>query len=128
MSALGDLRARVASVLAPLDEDWQVNAGPVDAIVPPAFIIVFADPLLTPVAACSFTARLAVICAAARIEPTPGYEQLEAMLDAALPALTGAGLPIVQVGAAFPYEHGGLSYQAARITLAQPLQLPGGTP
>lgn len=128
MSALGDLRAQVAGALAPLSEDWQVHAGPVDAIEPPAFIVVWADPMLTPATACNYAARLQIICAAARMDPLPGYEQIEAMLEAALPALAAAGLPIVQAGGSFPYEHGGLQYQAVRITLAHPVTLNGGTP
>lgn len=127
MSATGDLRARVAAALEPLSDDWPVHSAPVDAITPPCFVLTWPDPWLVPLAVCSFSARLQVICAAARIDPEPGYEQLEAMLELALPALRAARLPLEQVGGVAPFEVGGLQYQAARLIVLQPLQI-GDTP
>ncbi|HKE67428.1 MAG TPA: hypothetical protein VKB59_22710, partial [Micromonosporaceae bacterium] len=118
-----EFRARVAAVLEPLSEDWSTHAGPVDAISPPAFVCTWADPWLVPLAVCSYTARLAVICAAARLDPEPGYEQLEQMIAAALPALQAAGIPFVQLAGVAPFECGALQYQAARLICASPITL-----
>ena len=127
MGTLADLRERVAGVLVPLNADWIVHAGPVDAISPPAFVVVWPDPWLATTTACFYRARVQIICAAARLDPAPGYEQLEAMLAAALPALAGGGWPLEQVGGALPFECGGLHYQAARITVTENVTLVGST-
>ncbi|HEY7009036.1 MAG TPA: hypothetical protein VH395_08860 [Jatrophihabitantaceae bacterium] len=123
-----EFRAAVAAVLAPLNDDWATHAGPVDAITPPAFICTWADPWLIPIAVCSYQARLAVICAAARLDPEPGYEQLEQMVAAALPALQASAIPFVQVAGVAPFECGALQYQAARLICRSPVTLPEVTP
>jgi hypothetical protein len=123
-----EFRAAVAAVLAPLSTDWATHPGPVDAITPPAFICTWADPWLIPIAVCAYEARLAVICAAARLDPEPGYEQLEQMVAAALPALAASTIPFVQVAGVAPFECGGLQYQAARLICRSPVTLPEVTP
>lgn len=120
-----ELRARVAAALEPLDPDWSVSDGPVDSVTPPAFVLSWSDPWLLPLAVCSWRASLDVIAVSARIEPLPGLEILEALIGAALPALAGASVGFVQVGAPRPFEIGGLTYQAARITVSSPITLGG---
>lgn len=127
MSApLRELRERVAAALLPIDPDWNVHAGPVDAISPPSFVIVWPDPWLTPMTPCVYQARLHVVCCAGRVEPTPGYETLEEMVTRALDALSVARLPVVQVGGASSLEIARLLYLIARVTVAAPVALPGG--
>ncbi|HKE67388.1 MAG TPA: hypothetical protein VKB59_22505 [Micromonosporaceae bacterium] len=127
-----ELRAHVASALTGLapdaDDDWPVHDAPVDSVTPPCFVLVWPDQWLTQQSVCTYRAQLQIICVAARIEPAPGYEQLEQLVDAALPALTRARVPLVAVGAALPFEIGGLQYQAARITVAGTVTLTGGMP
>lgn len=120
-----ELRARVAAALEPLDPDWAVADGPVDSITPPAFLLVWADPWLLPQAVCSYRASLDVVAISARIEPLPGIETIEALVAAALPALSGAGVGFVQVGAPAQFEIGGLQHLAARITVSSPVTLGG---
>lgn len=128
MGAFADLRARVVAALVDLapdpDDAWPVHEAPVDAVSPPCFVVVWPDPWLIPRAVCSYVATLEVVCVAARIDPAPGYVELEAMVEAAVPALQRALLPIVNTGGALPLEVGGLTYQAARIRIAQPVQFP----
>jgi hypothetical protein len=125
VSAFADFRAEVVAALALLDEDWAVHGAPVDAVTPPCFVIVWPEPWLTPQSVCSYRAQLQVICVAVRIDPAPGYEQLEAMIEAAVPALQSARLPVVTVGAVVPFEVGGLQYQSARVTVTRPVTFGG---
>jgi hypothetical protein len=124
VGALADLRALVATALtglAPAGDDWPVHDGPVDAVSPPCFVLVWPEPWLVPATACWYTATLDVIAIAARIDPAPGYGELEALLEAAVPAITGTGVPIVNVGGAAPLEVGGLTYLSSRVHLASPV-------
>lgn len=118
---LGDLRELVAGALVPLDVG-EVHDAPVDAITPPAFVLVWPDPWLVPSTSCYYDATLDVICAAARIDPAPGYVELELMVAGALPALRELGLGATVSGAA-PFDCGGLHYQSARVRIVQPVQL-----
>ena len=127
VGAFADLRARVVVALtglAPADEDWPVHDAPVDAVSPPCFVLVWPEPWLVPRTVCAYVATLEVVCVAARIDPAPGYVELEAMVEAALPALQRAGLPVAPaaaVGGAGPLEVGGLTYLSARIRVTQPV-------
>ena len=123
-TALGDLRERVAGILTDAStEDVAVHAGPVDSVTPPGYMLVWSGPWLTRLSMCAHTARLQVICVAARIDPLPGYEQLEALTVAAIGALEAAKVPVSDVDAPSPMDFGGLTYQTARITLTQPIIL-----
>jgi hypothetical protein len=124
---LTDLRGYVAAVLAGVSEDIAVHDGPVDSVTPPAYMLVWSDPWLTPVTVCAFTARLDVVCIAARIDPAPGYEQLEQMVAGAAVAFDTAGIPVVTVARPVPHDQGGVTYQAARLTVTYPITLEGAT-
>jgi hypothetical protein len=128
MTAFVELRTLVAgalSGLAPAGDDWPVHEAPVDSVVPPCFALVWPDPWVTPQTVCTYTARLDVIVFAARIDPAPGYEELEELVAAGLPALERAGMVLEAVGAPTPVDVGGLVYQSARIHLSHPLHLGG---
>lgn len=128
MSPLGELRAQVAGALAglaPAGDDWPVHEGPADSVTPPCFVIVWPDPgrdWLAPQTVCGELAAVDVIMVAARIEPTPGYEQLEAMAAAALPAFGEAGITYLRVGGPGPFDAAGITYLAARMNIRQPIQ------
>ena len=125
MSTAADVRARIAAALDG-DPDIAVLDGPVDSIEPPAYMIVSGDPWYLPATPCVYTLRVAVVCIAGRIEPSPGLETLEALVERAITQLVAArALPIVQVGTAGPFEVGGLQYLAARITIASPVTIGG---
>ena len=121
---LGDLRARVAGILTDAaSEDVTVHAGPVDSVTPPCYMLVWSGPWLTRLSMCAHTARLQVIAVAARVDPEPGYEQLEALTVAAIGALEAAKVPVESVDAPTPMDFGGLTYQTARTTITQPIIL-----
>jgi hypothetical protein len=131
MTALGDMRTRTAGALAglaPADDDWPVHEGPVDVVTPPCYVLVWADPWVTLVSACGYIAALDVIVVAARVDPTPGYEQAEALTAAAIPALRAAGLTFAGVTGPIPLDVAGLTYQSARIRITEPVTFPEGTP
>lgn len=78
---LTDVRAAAAAALAPvLDSDPSVHPGYVDSVDPPALILAYEDPWLTPMTACLIDCRLEVICIGGRVEPEPGIEQLEQLV------------------------------------------------
>lgn len=123
MSAAGDVRAKVAAALAG-DPDIAVFDGYVDALAPPAYIVASADPWYLPATPCVYTLRLSVICVACRLDPAPGLDDLERLVERALVQLAAArGVPVVQVGTAAPFDVGGLQYLAARLTVAAPVTI-----
>jgi hypothetical protein len=123
MGALAELRARAAAALVDLDPDWQVFDGPVDSLAPPCFLLAWSEPWLPPAAVCSVQATLQIICVGARVDPLPGYEQIELLVEAALPALQAARFAYIGTSAPAQHEHGGLQYLAARITVTNPIPL-----
>jgi hypothetical protein len=80
---LGSVRAQAALALAPsLDSDPPVHADLVDAIDPPALMLIWADPWLEPhtFGTGLWFANLEVLCIASRVEPGPGVEKLEELV------------------------------------------------
>jgi hypothetical protein len=85
VTAFVELRTLVAGALtglAPAGDDWPVHEAPVDSVTPPCFALVWPDPWVTPQTVCTYTARLDVIVFGARIDPAPGYEELEELVAA----------------------------------------------
>jgi hypothetical protein len=77
---LGEVRARAALALAPVqDTDPYVLVDVVDAVSPPALMLLWDDPWLEPrtVGRGFWDARLLVLCIASRVEPGPGMAKLE---------------------------------------------------
>lgn len=122
VGALANLRAEVATALE-VDPDVPVFSGPVDAISVPCILVGWADPFLARMTACTYNAAPLVTIVGARIDPDPGIGQIETILEAAIPALAAAGFPAVAVSGPVPYEHGGITYQSARVTLAAPVAM-----
>jgi hypothetical protein len=123
---LGELRLAVADALDGLDPDWMVHPAPVDALTPPAFMLVWGDPTgiwLTPASFCSSYAQLEVVAVAARLEPDANYETLEAMVTLANGVLNR--FAVAQTSAPGPFEIGQITYLAARILITQPVDIPG---
>jgi hypothetical protein len=126
VGALADYRTAVANALEPLDEDWSVHPSAVDAVTPPAFVLVWSTPWLTRSTFCAYGARLDVVCVAGRIDVEAGVETLETMVERATAALDAAGRPPDLVAPPGPFDIGGTQYLAARLTLSSPVTI-GGT-
>lgn len=118
MGALADLRLGVATVLDALDPDWTVHPSAVDALSPPAFVLGWADPWTEPSTHCVEVARLEIVLVVGRIDPDPGIETLELMVEASTAALTAAGFRPMTT-APGPIEVGGIRYLGARQTVAR---------
>jgi hypothetical protein len=128
---LGDLRAAVADALAGIADvsvdDWTVHPEPVDAIEPPAFMLLWGpDPWRYTDTTCTDTAQLEVVCVAHRLEPEANYVVLEEMVDSAIAALTQARLRPYQTLAPGPFEIAQITYLAARLQIRRPVTI-GGT-
>ena len=75
---LSDIRDKLASILAPLDdEDPSVLASLVDTITPPALMIGWADPWLMPTGPCFQQGNIIVTAVAGRLVPGDGIATLE---------------------------------------------------
>lgn len=122
MSALADLRTRIGDALTAATEAPVLDA-PVDAIEPPCFVLVWSDPWLVPATVCVWTARLDVLAIVGRIDPAPGYEQIEEMVATTIAAVESIRLPVLSVGPPSPFPVAGLTYLATRITTQSPLTL-----
>ncbi len=119
------ISARVSDALVGLDPDWSVLSAPVDACTPPAFVLVWADPWLTRSTGCTYGARLDVVAVAARLNPEPGIETLETMIERATGALDLARAPIVDVSVPGPFDIGKVPYLSARLHVTSSLTLGG---
>ena len=83
MSALRltEVRAQAATALAQASaDDPVVHVDLVDAVDPPALMLVWADPWVTFETPCLWWANLVVLCLASRVEPGPGVEKLEQLV------------------------------------------------
>ena len=120
-----DARAKLAAVLAPVDDDDPtVLVNLVDAIQPPALMLGWGEPWLTPDTACLRTGRLVISCVAGRLVPGAGVEVLEQLVDSTLTRLGADGGPWPLDGVSGPrvFTIGNINYLAARITLRVPIQ------
>lgn len=122
---LGALRTDIGDALGGLDADWIVHDAPVDALSPPAFVLVWSDPWLLPLTSCYARAALDVLVVSARMEPEANYSTLESMVAAATVALTDAGYPPLQTGAPGPLDVAQITYLAARMLIRHPVTLGG---
>jgi hypothetical protein len=117
--AVGDALAKITEVV---DGTWQVFDGPVDALSPPAFVVVGGpDPMLAVASICTDDAHVQVLAVAARLEIQGTYPTAVQMVDAGNDALAAAGLRPFQTLAPAPAEIAGLQYLAARLQVRQPV-------
>lgn len=126
--ALSELRERAAAALAPAGEgDPPVQVGPVDAIDPPALMVLWDDPMLTEESACWYRARLAVYAFAGRVEPDAGYAACEAMVAHIIGRLRADPYtwPYETTRAPRLLEVAGVPLLAARVVYACPVSIGG---
>jgi hypothetical protein len=120
-----DARAKLAAALAPLDDtDPTVLVDLVDSIEPPALMLGWGEPWLTPKTSCIREGRLVVSCVAGRLVPGAGIETLEFLVDHVdrRLALDGNPWPFDRVSGPRQFTVGNVLYLAAHITLLVPIQ------
>jgi hypothetical protein len=120
-----DARAKLAAALDPIDdEDPVVLVDLVDSIEPPALMLGWGEPWLTPDTVCLRTGRLVVTCVAGRLVPGAGVETLEQLVEYVLGRLTsdGGAWPLDSVSGPRVFTIANVNYLAARITLRVPIQ------
>ena len=119
-----DARAKLAAALAPVaDTDPTVLVDLVDSIEPPALMLGWGEPWLTPDTACIRTGRLVTTAVAGRLVPGAGVETLEQLVDYTLSRLAadGGAWPLDSVSGPRVFVVGSVNYLAARITLRIPI-------
>ena len=117
--AIVDARAKLAAVLAPIDDgDPAVLVDLVDALEPPALMLGWGEPSLTPTGPCNYIGRLVVSAVSGRLVPGAGVAALEELKRYTLGRLgAGGGFVVESVGGDRVFPVGGISYLAARITV-----------
>lgn len=128
---LGEVRARAATALAPASpNDPTVFLDVVDAVEPPAILLVWDDPWLEPQSfgPCLFKANLAILCIAARLEPGPGVQTLEEMVAYTVERLRADAYRWPQASSRAPrvFRIGNLEYLAARVVYRLDVTTEGG--
>jgi len=128
MTALLDARAKLAAVLAPIeDTDPTVLVDLVDSIEPPALMIGWGEPKLLPDTSCLRTGRLVITCVAGRFVPGAGQAALEELVVYTLSRLQAPGAgswpldPVAGVSGDRVFTMGGIQYLACRITIRIPV-------
>lgn len=130
--SLGDVRGRLAAVLAPAtDDDPDVTVDVVDSVTPPAILLLWDDPWLTPETYKAiadrgyWTARIEVLCIASRVEPGPGVEKLEDLVSFVIGRTQADSYswPAGTVSAPRVFTIGGVPYLGSRITYQLPVSV-----
>lgn len=115
---LSQVREEYATIVAAtVADNVTVISSLPDSITPPAVLVAWSDPWLTPGTFCQFTAQLELLVVAQRIEPGGQYGVIEEIIDELAPALKQAGATIRDVTSPYPLQLGGVDYLAASINL-----------
>jgi hypothetical protein len=128
--ALNEVRARAASALAPSsDDDADVLFDYPDSVTPPALVLTWDEPWLEPetMGPCLFTARFAVLCCVARIEPAIG--PLEELIGFVIGRMAADDYPWPVASAQAPrwLEFGGVKLLGARVVYRLMVTTNGGS-
>jgi hypothetical protein len=127
VGSFADLRDDVAAALTEVlvdHPDWAVHPLPVDALDPPAYLLEWSDPWVpSRSTVCRYDTAIEIRCVGARIDPSPGLEVLELMVEEALLALDGGRFPFRSVLAPRPFTIGGVQYLAATILLGSTVSI-----
>lgn len=131
---LTEVRARAAAALAPIDDtDPPLLPEWVDAFHPPVLMLDWNTPWLEPgvgfrrgMGPCVWQAGLAVLCAASRVEPGAGMEQLEQLVTHTvrrLQADTSYRWPVATVDGPRRFDQAGIPYLATRVGYRVPVTI-----
>jgi hypothetical protein len=120
-----DARSKLAAALAPIAEgDPDVLGDLVDSIEPPALMLGWGEPWLTPETSCLRMGRLVTTCVAGRLMPGEGVAMLEQLVDYVLGRLAADVdvWPLDSVSGPRVFTIANVNYLAARITLRVMIQ------
>jgi hypothetical protein len=117
---LADAREKLAAALAPVaDADPDVLVSLVETIEPPALMIGWGDPWLTPNTSCVSQGRLVVTAVAGRLSPGEGVATLEELIAYVLDRLKadGGAWPLDSISGPRVFVMARTNYLAVRITV-----------
>lgn len=116
LTALRELAADALRPVASSDPDVVFTA---DALTPPAYMVGWDEPWLTPDGTSRHQARLLILAVSGRADPPVAVETLEAMVERAVTCLKATGYPfgLARVGAPRVFVISKLSYLGARIVV-----------
>lgn len=130
---LTEVRARCAAALAPeSDTDPEVHADLVDSCTPPAILLFWADPWLDSKTVGGmgggfglWDAWLEVLLVVARVDASPGLDELEALVTYTLDRLHADGhtWPPETFYAPRRFDIGGITYLGARMIFRVPITI-----
>jgi hypothetical protein len=127
--ALGDVRPKLAAVLAPIAASDPPVQDFTDAVSGPCYQLAYGFPWLAPFgnAGCNWRCNVAVTVIAGRLEPGDNLTTLEDMTASALRRLQldAQTWPVEGVGVPENIEYGGVAYLGARITLRPVVSIGG---
>jgi hypothetical protein len=131
---LTQARVAAASALAPQTEtDPPVLVDVVDAVTPPALMLEWNDPWLTATSIAgglgTLQATLNVICFAGRLEPGPGVQTLEQLVDLVLSRFQADAYtwPLTASQAPRRFDINGIALLGVRLSFTIPVTVNGGT-
>ena len=129
---LTEVRERAAAALAPSsDTDPEVHTDVVDAVTPPALMLLWADPWLNRNVVGARTmsgywdAWLEVLCIASRVEPGPGMTKLEELVSFVIARLQADTYtwPPETFYSPRRFDIGGITYLGARMIFKVPVTI-----
>lgn len=117
------MRTEVATVAAAaVADDVTVIDSLPDSITPPAVLVAWGDPWLTPGSFCEWIATLEVLVVAARIEPGGQYERIEGLVTDLVSAFKDSQIPIRDITSPYPLQLGGVDYLSASINVIREIE------
>lgn len=125
--ALGEVRAALATVLAPAtDDDPVILVDYPDTVTPPALLVVWDDPWLEQARTMGpviTTANLMILCVGSRVDPGAGIDTLERLVPYVIDRLRAAPQqwPTGTVEAPAQWTISNVNYLAARIGYRVPV-------
>jgi hypothetical protein len=127
MSSLLDARVKLAALLQPeTDDDLDVHDNLVDALVPPAMIVGWRQPMVEDRGACFAWGALFVLVVAGRIDVASGLETIEqgyAFVESRLRGDPASGWAIPSDSGPIVWELGNATYLACRIDVRVPIDI-----
>lgn len=112
------VRAQYAAMAgAAVGNDVSVIDNLPDSITPPAVLVAWGNPWLTPQSFCAYTANLEMLVVAQRIEPGGQYGIIEGIVSDLASYLRTQHVSIRDVTSPYPLQLGGVDYLSASINI-----------